>query len=378
MIENIIKLTIILISIFALSFYFLNKGKRENNNRMLQVILILIISHNIVDLATPTNNYSDAYNAIFYLSQIGTIFLLSNEFIFRKKTNKFLIHIIYLPTLIFILATTHSYFYSDYINLNIKNFQLIFIVTALIITSIFLISTTVNKLKYLNIKHINHNIITILVFVIQSAWMYFLLWIILFIKMNHSIISVSNQHFLSAIEVIIAITAYFHLFRAYKRELISISSKKNPFAQENLILIDEDFKQKDSKGEIKSQVDYNNADKNIDYTKIILSFFETNKEEYLQPDFTISKLGDILKVSKYHIQKVIQDEHNISFTQYLNELRIAYAIGLLNEGDTISNISKKCGYKSRTSFYYNFEKVMNISISDYKSQVMGSQKDAEL
>ena len=69
---------------------------------------------------------------------------------------------------------------------------------------------------------------------------------------------------------------------------------------------------------------------------------------------------------------------NISFTQYLNELRIAYAIGLLNEGDTISNISKKCGYKSRTSFYYNFEKVMNISISDYKSQVMGSQKDAEL
>ena len=80
MIENIIKLTIILISIFALSFYFLNKGKRENNNRMLQVILILIISHNIVDLATPTNNYSDAYNAIFYLSQIGTIFLTTNYF----------------------------------------------------------------------------------------------------------------------------------------------------------------------------------------------------------------------------------------------------------------------------------------------------------
>jgi len=90
---------------------------------------------------------------------------------------------------------------------------------------------------------------------------------------------------------------------------------------------------------------------------------------YLQPGFSLSTLSDEIKVPVHQISYFIKQRFNQSFNEWKNEIRVQYAVSMINDGKadllTLESISIQCGYRSRANFIEAFKKEMNQTPSDY-------------
>jgi AraC-like DNA-binding protein len=90
---------------------------------------------------------------------------------------------------------------------------------------------------------------------------------------------------------------------------------------------------------------------------------------YLQPGFSLSTLADEIKVPVHQISYYIKHRYSQTFNEWKNEIRVQYAVGLINEGKadllTLESISIQCGYRSRANFIEAFKKEMHQTPSDY-------------
>lgn len=81
-------------------------------------------------------------------------------------------------------------------------------------------------------------------------------------------------------------------------------------------------------------------------------------------------LGDTarrLAVTPNYLGKCFSRELGVSFTEYLNALRLHYAEGLLAEGHlSLGEIAKASGYRSPEYFSFAFKKSMGVSPSAYR------------
>ena len=72
----------------------------------------------------------------------------------------------------------------------------------------------------------------------------------------------------------------------------------------------------------------------------------------------------ILNYATNYLNKVL----GISFVDFINQHRINYASYLLkNIGDSITDITYKCGYSSIRSFNRNFLKLTNATPKNYRN-----------
>jgi AraC-like DNA-binding protein len=92
-------------------------------------------------------------------------------------------------------------------------------------------------------------------------------------------------------------------------------------------------------------------------------------QPYLQPGFSLSTLSDEIKVPVHQISYYIKHRYSQTFNEWKNEIRVQYAVGLINDGKadllTLESISIQCGYRSRANFIEAFKKEMNQTPSDY-------------
>lgn len=82
------------------------------------------------------------------------------------------------------------------------------------------------------------------------------------------------------------------------------------------------------------------------------------------------KLGDVAKalhVSKYYVSHLLNTKLRISFNDYINSLRIADAVVLLEDGRYgITEIAQKTGFNTARTFNRAFKSVYGVSPSQYK------------
>lgn len=71
---------------------------------------------------------------------------------------------------------------------------------------------------------------------------------------------------------------------------------------------------------------------------------------------------------------MLQQYAGLSFTDYINNLRLAYALELLSDSgnDTIELIAEKAGFGSSRTLYRLFRERYEMSPSDYKRIVLNS------
>ena len=90
---------------------------------------------------------------------------------------------------------------------------------------------------------------------------------------------------------------------------------------------------------------------------------------YLQPGFSLSTLSEEIKFPVHQISYYIKQRFNQTFNEWKNEVRVQYAVSLINDGKadllTLESISIQCGYLSRANFIEAFKKEMNQTPSDY-------------
>lgn len=95
------------------------------------------------------------------------------------------------------------------------------------------------------------------------------------------------------------------------------------------------------------------------------------KENFTQNDLTLSFLADKLHISQPYLTRIIKQKAGMSFTDYLNKLRINMAIKLLLDADnsyTINDIANMVGYSSQHYFSRAFKNYMGLSPNQYKSK----------
>ena len=109
-----------------------------------------------------------------------------------------------------------------------------------------------------------------------------------------------------------------------------------------------------------------------------LEVFEQQKK-YLIPNVSLQSLSKDLQTNPNYLSRVINFNRDKNFSQYLNDLRIAYALEALQENPTflrysIKAIALECGYTNATSFSRAFYKQTGMYPSFYIKQLSKKKK----
>ena len=87
---------------------------------------------------------------------------------------------------------------------------------------------------------------------------------------------------------------------------------------------------------------------------------------YADPTLCLQKIGDSLNMSPVHVGRVFKECTNLSFTEYMQEMRMSKALELLEASKyNIGEISIKVGIENITYFYKLFKKRFGITPKEY-------------
>lgn len=95
------------------------------------------------------------------------------------------------------------------------------------------------------------------------------------------------------------------------------------------------------------------------------------KENFTQNDLTLNLIAEKLHISQSYLTRIIKQKTGVSFTDYLNKLRINMAIKLLldnNRNYTINDIANMVGYSSQHYFSRAFKNYIGLSPNQYRNQ----------
>lgn len=91
---------------------------------------------------------------------------------------------------------------------------------------------------------------------------------------------------------------------------------------------------------------------------------------YLQPNLKIADLSAKLATNRNYIYQAINREMKMSFSEYINRMRVTYAKTLMDKNPRMSltDVAESSGFNSATSFYRNFKLYMHIGPKEYQDQ----------
>lgn len=110
-------------------------------------------------------------------------------------------------------------------------------------------------------------------------------------------------------------------------------------------------------------------DYDIEKVKIgIERIFEKDKP-YLNPDFSLEELANLLCIAKHHLSQILNSEMNTNFYNLVNQRRIEHSIDKIKQratlGFTIEGVGYECGFSSKSSFFNNFKKFVGLTPGEY-------------
>lgn len=106
------------------------------------------------------------------------------------------------------------------------------------------------------------------------------------------------------------------------------------------------------------------ATANQDTVKNLLSYCIGN---YTEP-LSLDKISQELHLSKYYICHVFKERMGIGFADFINNLRIEHACGLLARGSKITDVAYASGFSSIRTFNRVFSSTVGMSPSAYKAE----------
>ncbi|MCG4580809.1 response regulator transcription factor [Clostridium cochlearium] len=95
------------------------------------------------------------------------------------------------------------------------------------------------------------------------------------------------------------------------------------------------------------------------------------KENFSNNELSLNSVAQHFYVSQSYLTRVIKQKTGVSFTDYLNKLRINMAKKLLTDSNndyTINDISHMVGYSSQHYFSRAFKNYMEISPTNYRNR----------
>ncbi len=98
-----------------------------------------------------------------------------------------------------------------------------------------------------------------------------------------------------------------------------------------------------------------------DTIKSVLTYCSEN---YTEP-LTLEQISKELHLNKYYISHIFNERLNISFTDFINSLRIEHACNLLERGSNITDVALSSGFSSVRTFNRVFVQTLDMTPRDY-------------
>lgn len=93
-----------------------------------------------------------------------------------------------------------------------------------------------------------------------------------------------------------------------------------------------------------------------------------DNKKFLEKKLTLSSMAHDLASNRTYLSDLVHQQYGMSFSDFINHLRIAEAERRLKEMDDellIKDLSTSLGYNSPTSFYRNFKRITGYSTTEY-------------
>ena len=126
--------------------------------------------------------------------------------------------------------------------------------------------------------------------------------------------------------------------------------------------------------------DKDEDNKNMLYDKSMFDRVEReiiNRQLFLQPDFSREELIKIIYIPKNKFAQLFKLYARTSFSKYVNNLRLEYAVGMLKEHPyyTIDAIAKECGMSTVQTFYRLFSEKFGVTPTEFRSGLKISENE---
>ena len=115
-------------------------------------------------------------------------------------------------------------------------------------------------------------------------------------------------------------------------------------------------------------------------SKYILEFenYVKTEKNFLNPQLSLELIADHLHINKSYLSRIINSEMDVSFSDYINRLRVEEAETYLSlteyEDYTLSTIGLEAGFNSKSVFNTCFKKYTGFTPSEYRKKAKSSQK----
>ncbi len=106
----------------------------------------------------------------------------------------------------------------------------------------------------------------------------------------------------------------------------------------------------------------------VDKELYIQKAFQVIEERYMDPNFRISEICNILNISYPYLSQLFRELIGNSITSYLKNFRMREARLLLDQGERVGIVAEKCGYNSFPYFTKEFKELYNLTPSQYREK----------
>lgn len=114
-----------------------------------------------------------------------------------------------------------------------------------------------------------------------------------------------------------------------------------------------------------SKFDVSHAEGN----ELVNHIVELTEAHFTDSDTSIGAIAEELGYNYKYISHLFKEKMGISYSEYLRNLRIEYAVSLFDHGiDSVKNVAFLSGFKDPLYFSTVFKKAVGISPKDYKSK----------
>jgi len=118
-------------------------------------------------------------------------------------------------------------------------------------------------------------------------------------------------------------------------------------------------------------------EKSREYLKKITVYMQTEKP-YLENDITLPGLGRMLSISTHHLSRIINENLNKNFFEFINEYRVEEAKTLITKPDNrqinLASLGLESGFNSISAFNAAFKKHTGITPSQFRASLQIENK----
>ena len=106
----------------------------------------------------------------------------------------------------------------------------------------------------------------------------------------------------------------------------------------------------------------------------MLSALEYINSHYQEPELSVEQVSEVIHISPSYFSRMFREISELSFPEYVNNLRLNYASELLKTKRlSVKEVAQKAGFSGTSYFSAQFKKKYGISPSSYRNETSKSE-----